>query len=357
MGDLNRRRLLEMGGAAAGLGIGAQPISGRIDQQGNSNDSSVMATFNGTIQDGFLMFDALNPEATESSLKLDFGELRRPITVEGEVYEDKTWASTNLNFPEFAPSALIDTDDLPDSIEDVNFCDRTSKIENSTLGMSGTYDPYEGLVTGDTIIEIDFVLEFDLVLATSSDDVETNSPCSNPDISLDFRIRLNSAKPIELTSGESDGSTTPFELEGSTANLNKRGTSVTLVNNTYTVPRATGQIEIIGGSDVNELLELPYDHSGENWLELGMDIQWDGNGPRFPPAALPGRDNPPTDVDGDGLYEDVRRDGEVDIFDVQALFTNMDTDAVQDHSWAFNFMEEESDEVTVMDVQALFNRL
>jgi surface glycoprotein (TIGR04207 family) len=59
------------------------------------------------------------------------------------------------------------------------------------------------------------------------------------------------------------------------------------------------------------------------------------------------------DLDGDGFYEDVDGDGELDIFDVQTLFENQDSEAVQDAR--FNFNEgETSDEVDIFDVQALF---
>ena len=68
--------------------------------------------------------------------------------------------------------------------------------------------------------------------------------------------------------------------------------------------------------------------------------------------------NPPQDLDNDGLYEDIDGDDEFDIFDVQALFENLDSDAVQNNPEEFNFNEDENpEEVGIFDVQALFNRL
>ena len=76
------------------------------------------------------------------------------------------------------------------------------------------------------------------------------------------------------------------------------------------------------------------------------------------PAALPGSEYPPQDLNNDGLYEDIDGDGEFDIFDVQALFNHLDSDAVQNHPEAFNFNEDEDPgDVTIFDVQGLFNRL
>lgn len=68
-------------------------------------------------------------------------------------------------------------------------------------------------------------------------------------------------------------------------------------------------------------------------------------------------DSPPRDLDGDGLYEDVRGDGTFDVYDVQTLFEHLDSDAVQTHAPAYNFSGGPSDTVTIYDVQALFQRL
>jgi hypothetical protein len=46
-----------------------------------------------------------------------------------------------------------------------------------------------------------------------------------------------------------------------------------------------------------------------------------------------------------------------DILDVQALFTYLDSDVVQEHSKAFNFQGDDPTEVTAVDVQRLYNRL
>ena len=63
-------------------------------------------------------------------------------------------------------------------------------------------------------------------------------------------------------------------------------------------------------------------------------------------------DGPPTDPDEDGRYEDINGDGAFTIVDVQALFANRNSNAVQDKSSLFDFNGDGS--MTVVDVQRLF---
>jgi hypothetical protein len=62
--------------------------------------------------------------------------------------------------------------------------------------------------------------------------------------------------------------------------------------------------------------------------------------------------NAPTDPDGDGHYEDVNGDGNVNVGDAQALFANTDDPVVQDNADAFDYNDDGS--VNVGDAQALF---
>jgi glucose/arabinose dehydrogenase len=62
---------------------------------------------------------------------------------------------------------------------------------------------------------------------------------------------------------------------------------------------------------------------------------------------------PPTDPDGDGLYEDVNGDEAVNVGDAQTIFANADDPAVQDNVAAFDFNDDGS--VNVGDAQALFS--
>lgn len=75
------------------------------------------------------------------------------------------------------------------------------------------------------------------------------------------------------------------------------------------------------------------------------------------PPALPGEENPPKDIDGDGLYEDINGDGELTVGDVQLFFTHRNADVVRANAEFFNFSGEESGTVTNADVEALYQLL
>jgi glucose/arabinose dehydrogenase/PKD repeat protein len=66
-------------------------------------------------------------------------------------------------------------------------------------------------------------------------------------------------------------------------------------------------------------------------------------------------ENPPTDPDGDGLYEDVNGNSQFNIVDVQALFVNRDDPVIRNNPKKFDFNE--NGRVNVVDVQKLFNEV
>jgi hypothetical protein len=70
------------------------------------------------------------------------------------------------------------------------------------------------------------------------------------------------------------------------------------------------------------------------------------------PGPVGDFDDAPTDPDGDGKYEDVNGDGNVDVLDAQAIFANSQDSEVQNNVAAFDFNDDGS--VNVLDAQALF---
>ncbi|MFB6227138.1 MAG: hypothetical protein ABEH88_00885 [Halobacteriales archaeon] len=72
-------------------------------------------------------------------------------------------------------------------------------------------------------------------------------------------------------------------------------------------------------------------------------------------SPVGGFDAPPTDPDGDGLYEDINGNGEANVVDVQAMFANRDDSVLTENLQLFDFSG--NGEVDVVDVQALFAEL
>jgi len=65
-----------------------------------------------------------------------------------------------------------------------------------------------------------------------------------------------------------------------------------------------------------------------------------------------------TDTNGDGLLDDVRGDGKLNILDVQSLFNQLDNPLVQRYPAAFDFSSASApDVVSELDVQGLFEQL
>ncbi len=63
--------------------------------------------------------------------------------------------------------------------------------------------------------------------------------------------------------------------------------------------------------------------------------------------------NPPNDLDGDGLYEDITGDGSFGEDDAQALYDNLNSGAIQDNAESFDFNGD--GKVDVTDVQKLYD--
>jgi hypothetical protein len=113
-------------------------------------------------------------------------------------------------------------------------------------------------------------------------------------------------------------------------------------------------IDANGQTQVSFDVAVPADASfGERDYSVATVADNAGGTVEFTPPAVNDQQDLPGDLDGDGLYEDVNGDGNVDSGDAQSLFSNRDADAVQDNVAAFDFNGDGS--VNVGDAQALFN--
>ena len=76
------------------------------------------------------------------------------------------------------------------------------------------------------------------------------------------------------------------------------------------------------------------------------------------PPALPGQENPPKDVDNDGIYEDLDGDGEFTFSDIELyygeVYLKRDSEYVQNNLEFFDV--DDDGKITLMDLQALFDK-
>jgi hypothetical protein len=113
-------------------------------------------------------------------------------------------------------------------------------------------------------------------------------------------------------------------------------------------------VDANGQTDVSFDVDGPADASfGDRVYSVETAADSAGGTVEFTPPAVNDAQGLPGDPDGDGRYQDVNGDGEVDGGDAQSLFANRDADAVQNNAAAFDFNGDGS--VNVGDAQTLFD--
>jgi PKD repeat protein len=345
MTGLDRRQVLRSVGAGAGAGLtGLGTASARRD--GPETDQEIEATFTATVGSGFLVINGNDPDDEEASINLSLSDIEGEIVLNGEIYEDRTWQSADITFPEVDPAKLIDPGNI-DIVDSIDFNDET-EINVIVNSINGVYDPYaEGgpLVTGSLDMAIEaFITGVATVDVVGGIDVPFD---------FDFSIDFNEGQDITLTTAESQN------LSGEADTLHCADPVVRVVSNDFTVPAAVGNteecVEDIECIDVNDQLELPSDVPFQNFIELDLDIEWDDNQP-FAPAPVVG-ENSPRDLDCDGNYDDLDGDGELTVMDVQKLFELRNDEQLESNAELYDFSDSGTDRISIFDVQGLYTRL
>ncbi|MFC5970386.1 malectin domain-containing carbohydrate-binding protein [Halomarina salina] len=148
---------------------------------------------------------------------------------------------------------------------------------------------------------------------------------------------------------------TPYDVEDYEAN------KAVVVEYYSTTTDATGQatvaVDLTNSSadgGLNYFVAAVEDGDGDpgfasNYVVLRYDPSSTGDDGPGPVGEFT---SPPTDPDGDGVYEDVNGDGSFTVSDVQAFFQNFEDGVVQANEDAFDVNGDGS--VTISDVQALF---
>ena len=111
----------------------------------------------------------------------------------------------------------------------------------------------------------------------------------------------------------------------------------------------TAPVDVPEVTVVDDATTVPYDVVSVDGADVTVA---EGVGP--PPVV--GTDRP-KDLDGDGLYRDVTGDGQFTVADVQAFFEHRHDDAVLNNAEYFNFAGSDPPEVSIADVQVLFEEL
>ena len=298
--------------------------------------------------------------------------------------------------------------DYLERIEEFELTTTTLNIKEIAVGraLQGKLDRHEILETFNWVNIIPFQTEhafsepgeYGVIAQVSLDDGRT--------VELTYTVEVRDEPSqgtvdLSLQPGEADvppGATRAYDLvaEGTTNGVGSYDTEITIedtdvaeIVDARAFQKSAGLFEIEiaeDGSSVSlsglvqfdaaseitlaEIAVESADTEGETSLDLAVTEINDGDGNPYTvggatgatltvseeagPPALPGQDDPPQDIDGDSLYEDIDGNDEFTIGDVQIFFQNRDSDVVQNNPEAFNFDERKPPGISVGDVQALF---
>lgn len=203
--------VLVLAAVAVGAGVGSV--------EANNNSSEQAATFNATGTEGFV---AINAENTDDPISFPTpDEVEQPISVDGELFTNGTWRSTNVSFPDLGEEQL----GFPVKIQ----------LEAPR--------PFEG----------------ELDRETGEMSVDAALTIIVPDANERVNVSAN------LTTGESG------EMVGDAEGLGTDSATVTLVGNEFTVPEETGNTVI------DEFVGLPAPEVGTNWFSLTLEMSFETN--------------------------------------------------------------------------------
>jgi PKD repeat protein len=169
-------------------------------------------------------------------------------------------------------------------------------------------------------------------------------------------ISLDDSSVAQITDVELLGN--PAE-QTSQVDIAADGSSVTidaaLMNTADTgsvaVATITVEGENAGSTDLSTSVAALGDEDGNNYAVTGTT----GASLEVTEVVVGNFADPVNDLDSDSKYEDINGDGNFNIVDVQALFANLDDEAIQNNPDKFDFNNDGT--VNIVDVQALFFQL
>ncbi|GAB7095057.1 hypothetical protein JCM30237_22100 [Halolamina litorea] len=222
------------------------------------------------------------------------------------------------------------------TVTDTSGASLTVTEKSTSLSLSPTSDE----------ISVDDTTTYDLVVDTADGGVGAYTAT----------VSLDDASVAAITGVDLEGN--PAE-QTTNVDIAADGSSVTIDaalmdtadTGSVVIATITVEAENAGSTDLSVAASALGDEDGNNYGITGT------NGASLTVTEVTVGDfaNPVTDTDGDGQYEDINGDGTLDIVDVQALFANLDDDAVENNVEKFDFNDDGT--VDIVDVQALFYEL
>lgn len=222
----------DVGEYTAVASAGEQRAEGTISVTSGSDSGpsgDVRSGFRATnTGDGFISFDVTQGVQTAREEGLAFpGD---EIEIEGVLYEDGTWESTGVSFPNLEVQTGIEG---------------SVTVPN---GFTGEYDLEDDYLSAEAKLEVEIIAQ------------------GQSQGAFEFTVNTDT--------GESNGPASEAGLQGSASFENgELPGSVTLVDNEYVADDTTGS------SIVDPVLGLPITEPGRNWLELHLELE---------PAEAPG---------------------------------------------------------------------
>ena len=254
MDNVHRRELLKTTGVGVGLAMGGANVAAHSrastaiasESEVTPSDREPVGAFDAVAEEAFIVIDEDNPD--DERLELSGDEIDEDITIEGLIFDDDTWESRDIDFPDLDPQELLAEfggDDLPIDPGDIS-----GSVDISVDPMEGVFDRDAGKMTGDISLTVDVDLTI-LGLVDLDIDIQADAP---------------------LTTEESNASDTA-PIEGGTENFDEEEASATLVSNEFEIPETGADIGVPGVDiDIDEELGLP-SPEGRNYLSLTLSLE------------------------------------------------------------------------------------
>jgi len=192
---------------------------------------------------------------------------------------------------------------------------------------------------------------FDLVVDNADRGIRSYSATlavPDPDLLVIEEVHLLGDPVFGSVDVRSDGSQATIEA-GMGENAHDPGDVAIAEVTVRTRAEGSLSVEVPEVTVVDDGATIPYDIASVDGADVTIAAD------AGPPPVV--GDDPPRDLDGDGLYRDIDGDGAFTIGDVQALFHHRRDDVVLDNAEYFNFAGNDPPEISLVDVQVLFQDL